>query len=293
MKDTKISVNGIDLHLLDFGGAEHEETILCVHGLTSNCRIWDAVAERLVDRYHVIAIDLRGRGDSQKPWTGYRIPQHVEDVRALLDELGLEKVIYLGHSLGASIGVAFATTHPERLSRLILVDGGADVPDTVFELLKPSIDRLGKVSPSFGAYLEPLLNGPFFPEWNAYIEQHYYHDVQHHPDGSVSSKVRKEAIEEEIDALQKFSLNTLHPRITVPTLVFWSPGSLMHPTIFVLTEEKGKAIAAGIPQGRFVEIPESNHFTILLTHYEETVRATKQFLEETKNQKSQKTLARV
>ncbi|HEY9766521.1 MAG TPA: alpha/beta hydrolase, partial [Chroococcales cyanobacterium] len=200
MKDSKVRVNGIDLHLADFGG--QGETIFCVHGLSSNCRIWDALAERLTDQYRVLAIDLRGRGDSDKPDSGYNIPQHVEDIKALLDSLDLEKIVFCGHSLGASIGAAFATTYPERVSRLILVDGSADVGDVVFDLLRPSIDRLGKVSPDFSSYIGAVKAGPFFPEWNAYIEQHYYFDAQHNPDGSVVSKVKKSAIEEEIVALQ-------------------------------------------------------------------------------------------
>lgn len=281
MKDSIVKVNGIDLHVADFGG--RGETILCVHGLTSNCRIWDAAAEHLTDKYRVIAFDLRGRGDSQKPDEGNNICQHVEDVKGLLDHFGLEKIIYFGHSLGASIGVCFATTYPERLSRLILVDGGADVEDIVLDLLKPTIDRLGKVAPDFETYLAPLKAGPFFPDWTPYVEQHFYFDAQHNPDGSVASKVKKEAIAQELAFMKNFSLNALHSRIKTPTLILWSPRSLEHPTVLVMKREQGEEIVKGIPNSRFTAIEGSNHFSILLTFYEKTVSEVKDFLTATQN----------
>jgi pimeloyl-ACP methyl ester carboxylesterase len=276
LKDSKVKVNGIDFHVVDFGGKG--ETILCVHGLSSNSRIWDAVAERLTDRFHVIAIDLRGRGDSQKPESGYHISQHVEDVKGILDHFGIAKAIYMGHSLGAIIGCAFAAAYPTRLSQLLLVDGGADVEPLVLDLLRPSIDRLGKTFPDFHAYLDEMKKTPFFPEWNEYVEQHYYADAMHLPSGEVQSKVSKDAILQEVDAMGKFSINALHEKIKTPTLILWAPQCLLHPSAFVLQRAKGEEMASLIPESRFTAIEGSNHFTIILTKYEELVKEIRSFL---------------
>lgn len=277
MKDKKIKVNGIDLHLVDFGG--NGEPIICVHGLTANSRYWDSVAERLVDHYRVLAVDLRGRGDSEKPPTGYNIYQHIEDVLGIINTFRFEKVIYIGHSLGALIGIGFAAMYPERLSRLILVDGGADVEEGVYEKIRPSVERLGTVFPSFSFYLNEMKKNPLFDEWNDYAEQYFYSDVEHRLDGSVCSKVCKKAVLEELNALKETSINQFHARIQTPTLLLWAPNSFNDGKTFMMTKEKGEELVSLWPNSRFVEIGGANHYSIILSKYEQLVAEIKKFLE--------------
>ncbi|MGO4888531.1 alpha/beta fold hydrolase [Anaerobacillus sp. MEB173] len=276
MKDSKIEVNGIDLHVVDYGG--EGETIICVHGLTANCRFWDCIAEQFIDQYRVIAFDLRGRGDSAKPVSGYNIQQHAEDVKGILEHYEIEKAIYVGHSLGAMIGACFAATYPDRLRSLILIDGGADVEPNVSEILRPAIGRLGKVSKSFNAYTDELKAIPFFKDWNSYIEQYFYFDVIHNEDGSVVSKVSKNAIVQEMNALLESNVNQFHKKIKTPTLLLWAPQSLYHPTAYIVTKEKGEEMVHMIPNSKFVPIKESNHYSIVLNEYEDVAREIKKFL---------------
>ncbi len=276
MQHMKIKVNGIDLHVVDYGG--QGEVILCVHGLTANSRFWDCVAERLVDEYRVIAFDLRGRGDSEKPHSGYNLRQHTEDAKEVLDALGVKKAIFMGHSLGAMIGSCFAATYPERLSHLILVDGGADFDPAVVDLLHSSIDRLEKVFPNFDTYLTQMKSSPFFKEWNHYVQQYFYFDVLHQVDGSVRSKVSKHAIQLELQALEEISINSFHEQIQAPTLVLWAPRCLLHPDAYLITREKGEELVAKIPLSRFVEVEHSNHYSIVFSSYPFVVLEVKRFL---------------
>jgi len=64
--------------------------ILCVHGLTANCRCWDVTASALAPRHLVLAMDLRGRRLSGKPPTGYSVEHHIQDIYYLMDDMGLE-----------------------------------------------------------------------------------------------------------------------------------------------------------------------------------------------------------
>jgi pimeloyl-ACP methyl ester carboxylesterase len=278
MKDKKIKVNGINLHLVDFGG--QGEPIICVHGLTANSRYWDSVAERLIDNYRVLAVDLRGRGDSEKPTLGYNVRQHAKDILGVIDFLGFEKIVYMGHSLGALIGVCFAATYPERLSRLILVDGGVDVDPQVYEKIRPAIERLDTVFPDFATFLSEMRKNPFLDEWNEYTEQYFYADVEHRPDGSVCSKASKQAILEEIKALRETSINAFHEQIQTPTLLLWAPDCFKDGKTFMVTREKGEKLAAALPNSRFVAIKNANHYSIILSKYEQFVREVKDFLEE-------------
>ena len=146
----KVKGDGVDINLAIWEGTG--KPILCVHGITANCRSWDVLAEALVPDYRVMAMDLRGRGQSDKPGQGYSLEYHLKDINCLLDDLGIDQAVIMGHSLGAFIGLAFAAEFPDRTDRLILVDGGGDLSqeqfDEVFIAIKPALDRLGQVFPS-------------------------------------------------------------------------------------------------------------------------------------------------
>ena len=102
-----------------------EPAILALHGLASNARWWDLVAERLAPRHRVLAVDLRGHGESDRPDTGYDFPTVVEDLRQLTDSIHPRPLVVAGHSWGASVALAFGSLVPERCLGVVCVDGGA------------------------------------------------------------------------------------------------------------------------------------------------------------------------
>lgn len=148
-KMIKAKGDGIQIQLAVWEGKERP--ILCIHGLTANFRFWDCLASALSPQHRVIAMDLRGRGLSDKPNTGYSIEHHCKDILALMNDQGLERPVLMGHSLGAFISLVFAAQHPQRVDRLILVDGGGKLSEAqmakIFTGIKPSLDRLGQVFP--------------------------------------------------------------------------------------------------------------------------------------------------
>ena len=110
--------DGIELQLAVWEGKG--KPVICVHGLTANCRCWDVIVQSLVNRHRVLAVDLRGRGLSDKPATGYSEEHHLTDLKCVIDDLNLEEVVLMGHSLGGYISMGFAARHPERVAGLIL-----------------------------------------------------------------------------------------------------------------------------------------------------------------------------
>src|SRR3972149_5766022 len=135
------------------GGPGTGPAIVCILGLTANHVCWRSMADILAPRHRLIAYDLRGRGDSDKPPTGYSLDQHGRDLGALLDHFGLKKAVLMGHSLGAHIALKFAAAHPQRVSKLVLVDGGIDVRAEIIDSLGPAINRLAIEFPSLDAFL--------------------------------------------------------------------------------------------------------------------------------------------
>ena len=100
-----------------------ERPVLAIHGISSTHMLWLWTADHLRGM-RLIAPDLRGRGASQGLVGGYGIARHADDVRAVLDHLGVESATVVGMSLGGFIATALAAAHPERVDRLLLVDGG-------------------------------------------------------------------------------------------------------------------------------------------------------------------------
>lgn len=114
-------VQGIRLHYREWGDPAAPDLLL-VHGWTSYSLGWTGVAEHFAGRYHVVAPDLRGHGESDKPRTGYRLCDFAEDVRQLIANLKLERPACAGHSWGGNIGTMLASDHPGDLSHAFLED---------------------------------------------------------------------------------------------------------------------------------------------------------------------------
>lgn len=98
--------------------------LVCLHGITAQHRSFNALAEHLAPWPGVVALDLRGRGDSSKPESGYGLEAHAGDVIRLLDQLGIERTTIAGHSMGAFVSLRLALDYPDRVEALVLLDGG-------------------------------------------------------------------------------------------------------------------------------------------------------------------------
>ncbi|HHW76397.1 MAG TPA: alpha/beta hydrolase [Xanthomonadaceae bacterium] len=97
--------------------------LVLIHGLAASLGFWQlGIVRPLSWLCRLTTYDLRGHGRSEIPATGYSIPQMADDLAALLDQLGLERVHLLGHSFGGAIALLFASRHPERVRSVILAD---------------------------------------------------------------------------------------------------------------------------------------------------------------------------
>lgn len=273
----RVPTNGIALATKVWPGPG--PTVVAVHGLTANHTCWYPLAEALDGACRLIAYDLRGRGDSDKPKTGYSLAEHAADLAGLLDHFGLKRAIVMGHSLGAGLGVWFAAHHPARVEGLILVDGGLDVRPAIFDSIAPAVNRLGIEFPSLEGFLAVLQTLPMFAgRWNAHLERYFTYDVEPGPNGGVVSKVPRHAIEEEVANMQRTRLAPLHGRIAAPTLLLRAPDGLLGEDDHLLTPGEAVAMARAIPKCRLVDVPGTNHYTILLGDTPVTSREIRGFV---------------
>jgi pimeloyl-ACP methyl ester carboxylesterase len=113
-----VTVDGMQLAYVDSGG--EGPVLLLVHGLSSSLSFWELQVQSLATDYRVIALDLPGYGASDRPDAPYTPPWFAEVAVHFLDELGLQQVTWVGHSMGGQIGLHAALMYPERLQRLVL-----------------------------------------------------------------------------------------------------------------------------------------------------------------------------
>ncbi len=271
--------NGVKINLAKWDGSLGP--ILCVHGITANCRCWDVLAGVLAPEYLVLAMDLRGRGRSEKPDKGYRLETHLRDMNGLMDDLGIDRAVVMGHSLGAFIGLAFAAQYPHRVDRLILVDGGGDLSkeqmDNVFQGIKPALDRLTKVFPSVSDYLTAMKQAPYIQPWSAVIEGYYRYEIES-TKGGVRTNIHPSHIAEEAKNVRKIRSAAFYSQVRCPVLVLRAPLGLLSDDDILLPEDVIERMIREIPDARRFDVDGMNHYGIVFQPHKARNQAIKGFL---------------
>lgn len=114
-------VQGIKMHYWEWGRQGNPDLLL-VHGWTGFGASWEGVAQHFQDRYHIVAPDLRGHGESEKPQAGFMLRDFCEDIHQLIQGLSLRKPAFVGHSWGGNIGTYMASEYADDISRAFLED---------------------------------------------------------------------------------------------------------------------------------------------------------------------------
>ncbi len=125
------TVNGLKIHYLEWGSAAKPSMIL-VHGIARMARLFGPVAERLANDFHVIAVDMRGHGDSDwHPDGAYVVEDYTSDIEGLIEQLGLRNVVLWGASTGGRAVQLVAGRHPAWVRAVIVEDVGPERPTAV------------------------------------------------------------------------------------------------------------------------------------------------------------------
>ena len=119
-----LSLTGGDLQVVDRGPRDGSPIVL-IHCYSCAINWWDGVMPLLDKAHRVIAVDLLGHGGSEKPDSGYSIPNQADLVAQALGRLGVKNAIVVGHSLGGGVATALAEQSPELVSKLVIIDSRA------------------------------------------------------------------------------------------------------------------------------------------------------------------------
>ena len=287
-KSNLIEVNGIRLHYLDWGG--NGPILLFLAGMGCNAHIFDRIAPRFTDQFHVLALTRRGHGESDHPETGYDINTLTEDIRLFLDALKIDRVILAGHSMAGVEMSHFAAIHPERLLRLVYLDAAYYRNSPEFKTMQEKNPLRAIQIPdqnddhySVQSYFASLKRA--YPSlaaiWGSVIEEQGLHEIMIQPDGKVVDRMSS-AIESELNA----TLSGYEPedaKIQAPTLSFFAfPDASSFISQETMTEAQQAQVVEffettrhawlqhsmqqfhrNVPHAKIVEIPHGHHYCFI------------------------------
>lgn len=251
-------------------GADDAPALLAVHGITSHHLAWADVARALPD-HRVIAPDLRGRGDSADLPGPWGMARHADDVVAVLDHLGLDRVPIVGHSMGAFVAAAAAHRHPDRISRVVLVDGGLplELPpgvdvSQIDAALGPALARLTMTFESREAYRA------FWRAHPAFVDEPPI-DLDAYSDYDLTGTAPALRPRPSADAVRTDSRELYGAPIVVDSLAALEGATLLTAPRGLQNETPGlypPAVLdrwrAALPQLTVHEVADVNHYTIVM-----------------------------
>lgn len=287
-KSDFVQVNGINLHYLDWGG--NGDVLLFLAGMGCNAHIFDDLAPRFADQFHVMALTRRGHGESDHPETGYDVDTLIEDIRQFLDALGIKKVILVGHSMANVELSHFNALYPERVLKLIFLDAAYDRTSASFrnmvdhspfkDIQFPDQDVAHYSAEEYFA-AQNRAYPSFQLIWTEAMVQQSLHEVSQMPDGKIMDRMS--------DEISKAIGNTLHTyavedgKIKVPTLAFYALSKGLNSISDEwMTEEQKASIRdhvtkredpwtrecieqfrRNVPHAKSVEIPRGHHYCFI------------------------------
>lgn len=298
-KSDFVNVNGIRLHYLDWSG--NGDVLLFLPGLGNTAYVFDRLARRFVDKFHVLALTRRGHGDSDYPEEGYDLETLTEDVKQFLDTLNIQRVIFAGSSMAHVEICHFAALYPERVIKVIYLDAAYDRSQfRRFEeqyplkgLRPPGADTDYYSIEDYVAYMNKT-----YPEiaeiWGELYAEEVLHEIATSPEGKVVDRMSDELNQKFIRISRNYSPEDA--KTQAPVLSFYAIWDRFDLFPDYLTEEQKsklleyrknirlpiqkdliKKFRNDVPHAKIIEIPQGHHWCFI-KHEELVYREMREFL---------------
>jgi pimeloyl-ACP methyl ester carboxylesterase len=262
-----LTVNGLALHYLEWG-KENAAPIVCVHGYTGSADAFNALARHLQDRYHLLALDVRGHGESAwSPAGAYRYEDQAGDLAEFARRLELDKFVLIGTSMGGIIAMTYAAEHGDRLLGLVINDIGPDAEagtQRITQMVGSRPDEFTTLEEAM-AYRREV--SPITAARSAEDQRELALGVlRQRADGRWGWKMDPAYIRQRVEhgPPVRPPLWPVLQAVTCPTLVVWGDDS------DVLSEAQARRMVEALPHGELVRVPGIGHAPTLV---EPVVRA--------------------
>lgn len=255
-----------------------DRLVVASHGITANHLSWLGVGELLArdESISLVAVDHRGRAGSAETPGPYGLIQHADDLIAVLDHRDCQQAVLLGHSMGGFVATLAAERHADRVSRLVLVDGGlpfpldlpadVDVEAAVESVIGPALTRLDQRWPDEDSYVDLFRNHPAFQppnDWPATAEAYVRYDAVATPSGEVRSSVSKDAVLTDGGAaIVDPQSSSAIERIATPTRLLWAPRGVLDQAPGLYQRAQIDAAVADLDHLEAQLVDGTNHYTI-------------------------------
>jgi len=142
-RDLFVTVNGLRLHVVETGDASPgRPAMILLHGIARHAHTFDHIAGDFSRTYRVLAVDMRGHGDSAwSPGGAYLVQDYVKDLEGLVDQLRLTRVTLLGNSTGGRVAQVYAGLHPDNVARLVVEDVGPERPQNIADAFARRVEQ--------------------------------------------------------------------------------------------------------------------------------------------------------
>ena len=253
-QDKTVSANGLNLHYLDWGTAGKPPLVL-LHGLRGHAHSWDDVSAALCPDFHILALDQRGRGDSDwAPGGDYSTNAFVDDLAAFTDALSLDSFLLVGHSMGGRNSMAFAGRYPERVQKLVIVDIGPVVDALGSERITRELSAVPEEFDSFESVVAYIGKENRFAS-DSVLRRRLTYATKELPNGRVGWKYDPEIREQRRrnTGAPAVDLWPSLANITCPTLVVRGMETDL------LTEDTANRMVDTLAQGKVVQVRRAGH----------------------------------
>ncbi len=262
------------VNYLEWGSPLAPRTLLCVHGLTRNARDFDYLARALSANARVVAVDVVGRGGSD--WladpAGYAYSQYLADMNALIARLGVERVDWIGTSMGGIIGMMMASRKGAPIASLVVNDVGPFIPKSALRRIADYVGLDNRFS-SLDAldHHQRKAYAPFGPLTDAQWAHLAEHGSRRLADGSWGFSYDPRIADNVVKNVQDIDLWPLWDRIACPTLVLRGAESDL-----LLAETADEMKSRG-PRAQVLEFPGVGHAPALMA--EDQIATIRDWLE--------------
>lgn len=268
VQDKTVTLNGLRFHYRDWGN-EGVPPLLLLHGYTGHARSWDGFAETVRDRYHVMALDQRGHGETE--WaTDYAPERMVEDIDAFVQQLGIAPFALLGLSMGGRNAYTYTALHPQTVERLVIVDIGPEIVAAGSARLAAGVQTADVFDSPEEAFQQARAANPRPPD--DVLRHRITHNLMPTDDGRFTWRWDKALrTGDRLPRPDATAAWALLPRITCPTLLVRGAES------DVLGTDTADRMVREIPNCRLITVPESGH-SVPLDNPQEFAQAVATFL---------------
>ena len=263
------------LAYLEWGEARNPDVLICVHGLTRCARDFDNLARALCGSLRVVCPDVAGRGDSD--WLAdpmlYTIPQYVADLVTLIARLDVERVHWVGTSMGGLIGMALAAQKGSPVAKLVLNDAGPVIAKTALERIGqylgaspafPSIEAAEKVIRATAAPFGPHTDAEWRFLTEVVLRKNADGSYRFHYDPKLAEPYRQQMPDKDIEQWPVWDA------VRCPTLVIRGAQSDL------LSRATAEEMTRRGPRAKLVELPGIGHAPTLL--HEDQIAVVAKFL---------------